>query len=396
MAVPYRAAAVAACTLVLVGAPVAASALPGGGVLPMSGRIAALDDISDANVYGSTVTIDILQNDDPSADPSTIRLQHEPDLRFVEIPGQGTWSVDAATGVVTFEPDPALLTDPDPMSYGVTGRSGFSGQAEIYISFDVTAADDLHADDRSGTTVAIDPLANDSGNADPATVRLVSDVGIDTQLIVPGEGTWSVDTDSGTITFAPDPAFSGDPAPVEYIVNRYGSEEYATALVTIDYLERAVVDDRMEGLAPGTVATLDVLANDFGDLDPESLSLVDPVTDQSVARVVVPGQGTWSVAGGGMIRFEPESGYTGDPSPMRYRILSAAAGVLSASVVADYAQATAGQLPVTGGAAPAAAQTAATLADTGAEAGAAAVALALIAVGSALAAAAARRSRSAN
>jgi CshA-type fibril repeat protein len=38
-----------------------------------------------------------------------------------------------------------------------------------------------------------------------------------TTLTVPGEGVWSVDATTGTITFIPELGFTGDPTPITYI-----------------------------------------------------------------------------------------------------------------------------------------------------------------------------------
>jgi CshA-type fibril repeat protein len=38
------------------------------------------------------------------------------------------------------------------------------------------------------------------------------------ELVVPGEGTWTVTPTTGAITFTPETGFTGDPTPIEYTV----------------------------------------------------------------------------------------------------------------------------------------------------------------------------------
>jgi CshA-type fibril repeat protein len=79
-----------------------------------------------------------------------------------------------------------------------------------------------------GSQVTIDVLNNDNDNEndiDPSTVSIVTagatdsdgDGDMDT-LVVPGEGTWSVNNTTGAITFTPVSGFAGSPTPIQYTV----------------------------------------------------------------------------------------------------------------------------------------------------------------------------------
>ena len=76
---------------------------------------------------------------------------------------------------------------------------------------------------RPGTPTTVDVLANDTtgDTIDPTTVSIVGGTDTDAngtldELVVPGEGTWSVDPATGEITFTDDGTFTGDPSVISY------------------------------------------------------------------------------------------------------------------------------------------------------------------------------------
>ena len=84
-------------------------------------------------------------------------------------------------------------------------------------------------------------LANDSDpqgrdTLDKGSVKLLDANGQGvTTLTVAGEGTWTVDTTSGKITFTPDAGFVGNPTPVKYTVADVNGNVSEPATVTINY-----------------------------------------------------------------------------------------------------------------------------------------------------------------
>ena len=89
--------------------------------------------------------------------------------------------------------------------------------------------------------VVIPVLANDTGGGTPVpgSVSIVNGVDTDTngtldQLIVPNQGTWSVNATTGEITFTPTPTFTGNPTPISYTVENEAGEVSNAAVVTIN------------------------------------------------------------------------------------------------------------------------------------------------------------------
>lgn len=95
-------------------------------------------------------------------------------------------------------------------------------------------------------------------------------------------------------------------------------------------------NDVLSGQLPGAVTFPNILSNDVKDpngaaLSPDGVSLITPsgatgvTTDAQgdVTGFTVPGQGTWaynSTTGG--LTFTPQSGYTGNPTPVNYTVRS--------------------------------------------------------------------------
>ncbi|MGL5829411.1 MAG: GEVED domain-containing protein, partial [Angustibacter sp.] len=79
---------------------------------------------------GVPVTTAVLGNDTPGSfplDPTTVQLLDPADGTYktsVTIPGQGTYTVDPATGAITFTPLPAFVGTATPITYRVEDTSG--------------------------------------------------------------------------------------------------------------------------------------------------------------------------------------------------------------------------------------------------------------------------------
>ncbi len=110
----------------------------------------ANDDNSTGNTLGQAVTMAPLLNDsDPAGgtlDPTTVSLITPPgspsvtegngNIIEVTVPGEGTWSVDAATGEITFTPLPGFTHNPTPISYTVADNAGsYAASATIVITY---------------------------------------------------------------------------------------------------------------------------------------------------------------------------------------------------------------------------------------------------------------------
>ena len=125
-----------------------------------------------------------------------------------------------------------------------------------------------------------------------------------------------------------------------------------SARVTVNYRAEVRADTRVTNLAQPV--TVEVLENDSGDLDNATVEIELPtgfmetnpsaVLSEDGKRLVVPGQGTWTVNGDGTITYRVETGTEiVDPTPISYsvevtngeRLEADATIVLNQSVVAE-------------------------------------------------------------
>ena len=162
------------------------------------------------------VTINPLANDTgPNPlDPTTVTLTGTgapsgstlaPDRKTLTVPGEGEWTVDPSTGIVTFTPESGFSGSPTPATYVVSDVMGLTSNEAILsvtvlASIEITANNDgpIALNGAIGGTTGISILSNDtlggSANTNPSLVNLTP-----VSLPTPASGTISVNPD-GTVT----------------------------------------------------------------------------------------------------------------------------------------------------------------------------------------------------
>ncbi|KAG1694867.1 hypothetical protein GQR58_006813 [Nymphon striatum] len=263
-----------------------------------------------------TVTYTICENLNPdncSTTTETVNvdvpvIDTEPDI-MATIDGTTGGAVNSSTSPnVTINQDGTLIVAPGTpagtytVEYTIceilnpTNCSTTTATVPVIVNLPPVAEDDSKEDQRLGQPVTIQTVANDSdpeNKLDPTSVKLRDPSGNPvTTLVVPGEGTWTVDPTTGDITFTPEPGYLGDPTPVDYTVKDTSGLESNIATVTIDYEEPAAIE--------GTVW-----------LDRDKDNEIDPDEDRKagwtlkikdkdgnvIATTVTDAQGNYSVTG---------------------------------------------------------------------------------------------------
>jgi CshA-type fibril repeat protein len=248
---------------------------------------------------------------------------------------EGTWQVNA-DGTVTFTPKDGYSGTTAPVEYRITDSNGDTDTANLTVTVQPGPS---ATPDRDSTPqnvdVTVSPLVNDTpgrdadgsdGRFDPSSLVFTSPAATDggKTLVVPGEGTWTVNPD-GTVTFDPEPSFTGATAPVDYAVtDSHGNTTGSTITITVSGVKPVAVDDSAR-TPSATPVTIDVLANDsagadHAPLDPATVRLVDPVSGELVTTVTIPGQGTWSVNQDGTVTFAPVAGFAGEATAVDYEV----------------------------------------------------------------------------
>ena len=317
-----------------------------------------------ASLPGENVSINVLANDFLSdnslATPGKVTVDLNPNVAGVQttlvVPGQGTWTYNPATGVVTFTPEPGFTISPTPISYVLTEvATGETSTAVISATFEVRppiAVNDVIPAVNPGSPSSINLLANDKlSDNSPATAGAVTVdldltvAGIQTTFTVAGEGTWTYETATGVVTFTPIAGFTVAPTPLDYrlIENATGLAADASVQARYNELSPLAVNDTAPTAAPGVNSSVNLLTNDkLSDGTPATLNKVTIDLDPTVAGIqttfTVNGQGTWAYnVATGVVTFDPLPGYTIAPTPLNYRLIENATELFSdATVTAPY------------------------------------------------------------
>ena len=288
--------------------------------------------------HDSTVVVDVAANDLPGAsggalDPTSVRVQDPADGAYktsVTISGEGTYTVDATTGAVTFDPLPSF-SGTAVVTYRI-GNSGGTSQAALTTT--VKAAPVANADVGAAVqniSATIDLLANDvtSGAAlDPLSVRLKdpADGVYKLGVTISGQGTYVVNPLTGKVTFTPLPAFSGTATPIAYrVADADGVKVSSTVSFSVGLIQ-PVASAAAPTAVSGAPTIFDVLASAApgaatAPIDPTSVRLRDPADGVYKTSVVISGEGTYLVNPvTGKITFTALATFVGAATPVTYRI----------------------------------------------------------------------------
>ncbi|GAA4306698.1 hypothetical protein GCM10023149_00050 [Mucilaginibacter gynuensis] len=214
------------------------------------------------------------------------------------------------TGIQTGTPNLQIKVKTPGTSLNVTGVSFGLNQIPLAVDDNGTTT--------AGQAITLTIPANDTdadGTIDKTTVLLVDPVDNlkKTSVTIAGQGTYTVNTANGNVTFTPLPTFAGKAIPVQYsIKDNFGSES-VNALISVTVKPTGVNDTDFTAI--GVPVTTAVKANDGQD---------------AVATTVTPSpgaHGTTAVDATGRVIYTPAAGYVGTDT-YTY-ILTTADGVVS-------------------------------------------------------------------
>ncbi|MFN8430234.1 MAG: hypothetical protein U0V04_09660 [Spirosomataceae bacterium] len=318
------------------------------------------NDQSVGNTPGVPVVINIIENDTLSdgnpATPVEVSIDLNPATPGIDttltVPGEGVWEYDPLTGELTFTPEPGFITNPTPITYGITEISkGQSRTATVVIAYGPAsppiAINDSDLNNMPFVIGSVNVLANDtlsSGlNATPATANVdlnLSTPIIESSLVIPGEGSFVYDTLTGIVTFNPESGFTGNPAPIQYVLTEIATGLKDTATITYTYLLPVIaMNDTSLGNVPGVNTILNIISNDLlsdGNPAPAAEVVVDmdPASPGDQSFITVSGQGTWTYnSGSGQLTFGPTPGFSTDPTDINYIIRETATGLADTAIV---------------------------------------------------------------
>ena len=275
-------------------------------------------------VNGQGVTVEL----DPEVKPSLVGADEE---GKVVVPNEGTYTVDE-NGVVTFTPEPNFTGK----ASGVTVKRADKNGTEVTAKYTPTvkpvtpAGKDVVTTDAQGATQTGTPVFT-PGKAtvngieksvelsdkpaklvDPKTGDPVDSVTID------GEGTYTVDPD-GTVTFTPEKDFTGQATGVTVKrVDKNGTPVTATYTpvvlpVTPTGKDVSSIGDKGQPQSETPVFTAGVTKVNGKTVTVPIDETVAPTLEgaDKDGKVVVPGEGTYTIDKNGKVTFTPEPNFVG-------------------------------------------------------------------------------------
>ncbi|GAB3079962.1 hypothetical protein [Corynebacterium aquatimens] len=185
-------------------------------VLPSGAKMGALGKAVDVTPkYPGWVAVNSIRIKGSTGDGKTLKVD-----------GQGTWTVDK-NGTFTFSPEPGFLGTPEPISYTAKDKEGKDSDAPGWVMAYYPADADADADADANPFILPSDAVNIAkggkkvfnllemnNKIDPATIAIEG--AVDGKLVVPGEGTWSVNKVTGEVTFTAEKNFEGTATPVKY------------------------------------------------------------------------------------------------------------------------------------------------------------------------------------
>lgn len=281
----------------------------------------------------------------------------------ISVPNVGTYSVNSS-GVITFTPAANFSGTAPALRYQVQDSLGQYGSGTFTPTVAPPAPPTAFADTStglSGATQTINPLSNDVVGASGVTftassVKLCSAGQTSpnctaTSLVVPGEGTYSVNGTTGAITFTPcsgvntpagascTGAFGGTATPVTYQVSTNTNQTTSATYTAKVIPPPVVVPDSGTGNWDNN-QLFNPLQNDTAGSGttltavPAGICAVGTaVSSCTGSSVTINGVGTYTLnTTTGVVTFDPLPSFTGQATPVQY-VASDALGQKSATTI---------------------------------------------------------------
>ena len=254
------------------------------------------------------------------------------DETSVEVPGEGTYTINPETGEVTFKPEPNFTGKAQGVEVQRKDTNGTPATAKYTPTVKpvTPTSDDVVSEDVQGAKQTGTPVftpGKTTVNGKDVTVEIDPEVkpslvGADEEgkVVVPGEGTYTID-ENGVVTFTPEPQFTGKASGVTVKrVDKNGTEVTAKYTPTVKPVtptaEGKVTTDVQGATQTGKPeftagkTTVNGVEKTV-ELSDKPAKLVDPKTGDPVDSVTIEGEGTYTVAPDGTVTFTPNKDFTG-------------------------------------------------------------------------------------
>ena len=271
-------------------------------------------------------------------------------VETLTVANEGTYTIDPATGVVTFKPLPTFTGPASPVTVKLTAilgtdannanitataiatytptvvpvtptavasqTTGPQGKAQTStIKFDVADTDDTTVNFAKGT-VAIDANTTKSVDLNTASVTLLNADGVAvTSVTVANEGTYTLDTATNVITFQPVATFTGTvtkPVSVR-IEDANGTTVTTTYTPTVTDVTMTAENATSTDVQGKTQTGTPEFETSDSSVTIAKRQLLDPTTLQPTTSVTIANEGTYTIdPTTGVVTFVPVPTFTGE------------------------------------------------------------------------------------
>ena len=248
----------------------------------------------------------------------------------VVVEGEGTYAIDPATGVVTFQPEPSFKGKAKgvDVKVAVTATDSEGNKVEVTSSGDYTpeveaiepTAEPKETSGKQGKPQTQDATTmfkegDETAPIDKSTVKLVDPTGAEVTTmpaLKDGKevGTYTLDPETGVITFQPNKDFTGTPDPAKVTAaDKNGTKVETTYTPTVTPVVPEGQDKTTTNLQgkPQQSKVVFTPGDDEFPIDDK----VPATFEDGTTEKVVPGEGTYTVDSDGTVHFQPEKDFTG-------------------------------------------------------------------------------------
>jgi Ca2+-binding RTX toxin-like protein len=286
-------------------------------ITPVNDAPSANDDGGYETDFETPVDIaaaDLLANDE-DGDPELIQP-----LTVTGLGAAINGTAALVDGTITFTPDDNF-TGGASFVYFISDDAGGTASGTVFISVGPNRApraeDDAYTVAEDQVLVVSEPgvLGNDSDEDDDTLTAQI--------VIPPSDGTATIDTFTGELTYTPDENFNGEDSIFYLVSDGNGGFDFATVNITVTPAnDDPEAEDDTATTDEDSAVSIDVIANDE-DIDEDELT---------VASVTQGANGSVAIEGDGTLTYTPDEDFNGTDS-FTYEISDGSDGTATATVI---------------------------------------------------------------
>ncbi|HEL9597961.1 TPA: YSIRK-type signal peptide-containing protein, partial [Streptococcus suis] len=283
------------------------------------------DDKTSTGLQGAsqTETITSTVSNNPNASAPTYALKGADATGKVVVDGQGTYTIDATTGAVTFTPVASFTGTATPVTVVASATITSADQTTATITDEAIyrptveptkiVADDQVSAGAKGETQSDTIKVTVSPNPKASAPTFAFEDGTLTKTVA-GEGSYTIDANTGAVSFTPEAEFIGTATPVTVVAKSTITAEDGS---TVELSDTATYTPTVYGITSNPSTSVDIQGKAQNSPAGSEVfkSLNDPTnTTNGYHSVVIPATGAYTLEDGTLTKtVDGEGTYTIDP-----------------------------------------------------------------------------------